>query len=106
MSKTYSKFEHTHVMVAHPDKADGWSGPQEIVLHTGKHVWVGGCYAMQGHPAVLQVGIGGPASTAYDEDGNCILAVPVEWCEFFTPVEAEGIAQMMDCDERLLSHAQ
>lgn len=106
MSKTYSKYEHTHVTVDHPDRADGWGHPQPIVLHTGAHVWIAGCYPMQGHPEVLQVGIGGPISTAYDEDGNCILAVPTAWCRYWTPEEAENIEYMQDADERLLSYAR
>ena len=106
MSKTYSKFEHTHVMVVHPDKSDGWEGPQQIILHTGGRVWIAGCYSMQGHPGVLQAGVGGPTATAYDEDGNCILAVPAEWCEFYSPEEADEIAQGIDADEHLLSYAR
>lgn len=106
MSTAYSKFEHTHVTINHPDKADGWNRPMPIALHTGTHVWIAGCYAMQGHSAVIQVGVGGPPSTAYDEDGNCILAVPAAWCRYWTPEEAEGIEQCMDADERLLSYAR
>lgn len=106
MSKTYSKYEHTHVTIRHPDKSDGWDGPHEIVLHTGTHVWIDGCYAMQGHAQVLQVGIGGPSSTAFDEDGNCVLAVPSEWCEYWTLDEAESIEQMIYADAQLLSYAR
>src|SRR5689334_5636809 len=90
MSKTYSKYEHTHVIVNHPDKADGWETPFEIVLHTGNHVWVGASYAYQGHAEMIQGGVGGPSSTAYDEDGNCVLAVPSSWCRYSTFEEAEG----------------
>lgn len=32
MSKTYSKYEHAAVTIAHPDKrSDGWRGPHEII---------------------------------------------------------------------------
>ena len=106
MSKTYSKFEHTHVMIRHPDNPDRWNMPHAIILHTGAHVWIAGDYSMKGHAAVLQVGIGGPTSTAYDEDGNCVLAVPAGWCTFYSPEEADGIAQCIDADERLLSYAR
>jgi hypothetical protein len=88
-TSTYSKYDHTAVLVSHPDKPDGWDGAFDIVLHTGKHVWVVGSYAHQGHADLIQVGIGGPTSSAFDEDGNCILAVPVEWCRFLTPEEAD-----------------
>jgi len=98
--KLYIKYEHTHVLFNHPDKADGWDTPFDIVLHTGKHVWISANYAYQGHADLIQVGIGGPTSTAYDEDGNCILAVPVEWCaEYLTPEDAEQIEMARAADE-------
>lgn len=91
MTKTFCKFDHTAVVVDHPDKADDWDGSFDIVLRTATHVWVCATHSHLGHPEVLQVGIGGPSSTAYDEDGNCVLAVPIAWCTYLTPDEAEGM---------------
>lgn len=99
MTKVYSKYEHTAVIVDHPDRPDGWDGSFDIVLHTGTHVWVNGSYSLQGHASILQVGIGGPSPTAYDEDGNCILAVPSEWCHYLTPEDAEDFEHIKYAEE-------
>lgn len=116
MNKKYCKYSHTHVMVAHPKATlgminelgakcwedEGWKGPQGILLHTDTRVWIAGSYCMIGHSDVKQIGDGG---VGFDEDGNCILSVPVEWCSYMTVEEAEHEVQMMDIDSQLLSYA-
>lgn len=71
--------------------------------HTGKHVWVAGCYAMKHHPDIRQVG--DSRDNAFDEDGNCILSVPADWCWFMDETEAECITHCIDADQRLLAYA-
>jgi hypothetical protein len=111
MSKVYSDYDHTHVVVHHPkagkdDKWDheGWRSTFPIVLHTGKQVWVMGSYSHEGHPEVKRVGDSRDAG--YDVHGNCILSVPADWCHYFTETEAQAIEQMIDADDRLLSYAR
>jgi len=103
----FVKQEHTWVSIKHPTL--GYSlfegGPRPIVLHTGPRVWVSGCaFDPLAADGVVQVGDG--TSAAFDEDGNCVLSVPAEWCVYHTDEEAQGIEQCLDADERLLAYAR
>lgn len=54
---------------------------------------------------VVQVSDG--RSAGFDETGNCIYSVPVEWiARYLDEVEAEQIERCIDADQRLLSYAQ
>lgn len=112
MSEVYDQYRHTFVLVNHP-KADkeepkwideAWEGPSEILLHTGKHVWIHTCYSAEGHPDVKRVGDG--RDSGYSQEGDCILSVPAEWCTFYTNEEADGIAQCIAADADLLAYAR
>lgn len=105
-STVYNKYQHTHVLINVPAGfcRDGFNQPMAIVLHTGKHVWVEGCYAMKHHPDIKQVGDG--RDNAFDEDGNCILSVPESWCWFMDEAEAESVMHCIEADQRLLGYAQ
>lgn len=108
MSKVYDKNEHFFVIVNHPralpigDRLavilDAWRGPFEIVLHLGQRVLVVGCYSHEGHHDVHRI-------SDYDEDGNCVIAVPASWCEFYSCGEAQAIEMCIQEDDRLLSYA-
>jgi hypothetical protein len=110
-SKSYDKYSHTHVTINVPENGrcadfieQAWEGVQEIALHTGTHVWFPGSYMHVGqHADVRQVGDG--RTKGYDDDGNCIISVPAEWCKFWTSEEADCIEQARDADARLLSYA-
>jgi hypothetical protein len=108
------EYTATHVMVKLPDDAftseeeerclrDGWDAPMDIVLDTGKTVWVSGCYSHGLPKGVVQVECAGEK---FDRAGNCILSVPADWCAFYTADEAHGIEQCMEADARLLSYAR
>ena len=113
MSKTYDPHIHTFVTVNHPKNPkgdgtgwdnEGWRGCFEIVLHTGKHVWVPASCWHEGHPDVKRVG--DSRDNGYDDNGCCILSVPAEWCQYYTNEEAHSIEMCIDADERLLSYAR
>lgn len=108
MAKEYNKYEHTHVTFNIPGKAQGecsWDGTFEIVLFTGKFVWVSGSYAHHIYPGIEQVGDG--RSNGYDVDGNCVLSVPVELVHgYWTAEEAEHIERALEADDRLLNYAR
>lgn len=105
MSKEFSIYEHTHVTVKHPTakRGEGWDGTHEIILHTGKRVWIGASYAHERTPEILQVGDGTP--DGFDQTGNCVLSIPAEWCDYYSPEDAEQIERALDADERLMGHA-
>lgn len=111
MSKTYDRHVHTHVVVdtrhfAEPAIAarEGWGGTFPIVLHTGGRVWIGGSYSHALTDEIARVGDG--YGNGYDEDGNCLLSIPADWCSFYDEDEAEGIERCLDADARLLSYAR
>jgi hypothetical protein len=76
------------------------------MLHTGEYVWVAGTYANEGHPRVKRVQLNNLVDKGYDQHGNCILAVPAEWCEYYTEEEANGIEQCFAADDDMLRYAR
>jgi hypothetical protein len=52
------------------------------------------------------VQVGDCKSKGYDDEGNCILSVPAEWCSYYSEAEAENIARLMAADLELLSSAR
>lgn len=131
MRKEYSKYESLFVQVKHPkmpkSKArhgalrnesptrsnsytywsdDAWDRPVAIILYTGTHVWVDGDCRMLGHPEAIHVRVNTTRAGSFDEDGNCIIAVPIAWCiAFYSQEEAETVMRCMDEDEKLLRYA-
>lgn len=113
MATEYDIMSHTHVTVDtkhFPDPAiafrEGWGGTFPIVLHTGNRVWVEGSHMHDlANGEIVQV-TDGDKSKSFDDNGQCILSVPAEWCKYYTEGEAENIEQAMDADARLLSYAR
>lgn len=103
--------EASYVAVHFPD-ADGGPARElafdgrllDIALDVGPHVWVHASYADALPEGAVQVGDG--RSPGYSFGGERIISVPAEWCAFYTDAEAEGIQQMKDADDRLLSYAR
>jgi hypothetical protein len=87
MSKVYNSSIHTHARVN--IMGDGWSGLQEIVLHTGYRVWVKGSYSYRGHPDIIRIGDG--LSNGFDESGNCLFSVPASLCDEYFDCVAEAL---------------
>lgn len=105
MSKEFNSNVHTFCAIKHPEHGWIWEGaPHSIILHVGPYVFIPACYAMEQYPGVVQVGDG--RSKGFDDTGNCIYSVPVEWVEaFLTEEEASDIVSMMDADAKLLRYA-
>ena len=76
-------------------------GVMSIALDTGDYVWVHSCYAfnLMAWPEIVQVTDG--RTKGFSHEGNCIVSVPAEWCEFLTPEEADSIAECQRADEAL-----
>jgi hypothetical protein len=125
MSKTFNLYEHTFVSFKLPARVvedddgmmtnhawkrwvkDAWNGPMQIVLHTGKYVWIAAFYSHEStaYPEIKRVG--DCRDAGYDQDGNCVLSIPVEWVdEYYTNEEADEIAAAMCADAELLSYAR
>jgi len=112
MAKEYDFFRHRFVMVNLP-KDHAWPEsvkedfrtPWELVLHVKERVWFAGTYMCTNeHPDMLQVGDG--QTNGFGPNGECIMSVPAEWCEYFDEIEAQGIMQGHDADDQLLSYAR
>jgi hypothetical protein len=102
-SKQYVKQVHTHASFSGVFEDHKW--PIDIVLHVGTHVWVSASYADETPAGVVRVG--DSRSNGYDEDGNCILSVPVEMVkEYFDEEEVSDIVQAVFADEKLLTYAR
>lgn len=106
MTTEYNGNVHCFVAICHPDHGWIWEGgPHHILLHVGKYVFIPACYSMEQYPGVVQVGDG--RSKGFDDTGNCIYSVPVDWVQsYLTEQEAEDIERMMDADAKLLRYAQ
>ena len=106
MSNEYNANVHSFVTIKHPEHGWIWEGgPFHILLHVGPFVFIPACYSMEQYPGVVQVGDG--RSKGFDDTGNCIYSVPVEWVSgYFDEKEAGDIVQMQDADAKLLRYAQ
>lgn len=106
MTKEYNPNVHQFVAIKHPERGWIWEGPPHyILLHVGKYVFIPACYAMEQYEGVVQVGDG--RSKGFDDTGNCIYSVPVEWVQsYLDEKEAEDIELMMEADAKLLRYAQ
>lgn len=102
----FRAYEATHVSVKTPDgETFLFEGtPREIVLDTGKYVWVHSSYCDELPPEVKQVGDG--RDNGWSHEGNRIVSVPAEWCTFHSPEEAENIERMIEADQQLLRYAK
>lgn len=99
----YAPQVHTHVIIA--GMFDG--SPAGIVLHTGEHVWVGATYADK--PGILADSpvraVGDGRSAGFDQDGNCVLSVPVDRVkQYLTEEEAQQVAEAMCADRTAFGH--
>lgn len=115
------EYEASHVLITVPDDAwhiddegnseetfcgPGWRGCFGIVLDTGNYVWVQANY-QHGQPKGTEVIKRGILESDYhDRQGNLILAVPAEWCKFYTPEEAQAIEHAIEADHTLMRYAR
>ena len=109
MSDTYNKHSHTFVMIEvnrqHPMKENVILHDNELfqIVHvTSDRVWISATYADE---IVNAVQINDTFSNGFDEDGNCLLSVPMSQCKFYTDDEAETIHQCMEIDQAMLRNA-
>lgn len=79
-------------------------GPSPIVRVTDKRVWIEVNYADE-YPQNLFVMVTDGTDNEYDEDGNKIISVPIEYCTFHTAEEYNTICCRIDADERMLANA-
>ena len=106
MSKNeYISQIHGYVMIKHPTQGYLYHGPCNLLIHTGDYVWISACYAMEMPEGVKQVTDG--RTTGFDQQGNCIYSIPVEWvARYMDDEEMDQVIRAIDDDERLLRYAQ
>lgn len=105
MANQYNPHIHGFVSLKHPSSGWLYNGPVGIVLHAGKRVFINADYSMEKPDGVLQVGDG--VSKGFDENGNCIYSVPVEWVNsYLTDKEAGEMEMCIAADARLRSYAE
>jgi hypothetical protein len=100
MSTTYDKHVHSHVMVTGLHNY-----PLSIVLAFKESVWVPGNYGMEFDGKVIHQ-IEDKAGNSWDEDGDCLLSVPLANCSFLTTTEAEHIEECLAIDEEMRANAR
>ena len=106
MAREYRKFEHEFVTLQ--GKGDKFAGTFAIMLVVGRgekqRVWVNADYHLSGIEGFITVGDGQNSGT--DDDGCCIVSVPIEAVAgFWTEEEAESIEACEAVDEQLLAYA-
>lgn len=80
-------------------------GAQPIIHTTDKRVWVEVSYANEYPQDLFTTVTDGIEPSGYDDDGNKIISVPIEYCTFYTAEEYDMICRCIDADERLLGYA-
>lgn len=107
---TYDKHMHTHVTFKDPlTNGFSFNYPSEIIHRTDNHIWVMASYADLpfGKEVYGCSQIGDGKSSGYDEDGNCVVAIHLDFVrEYLTEEEANSIVECMEADDRLLSYAR
>lgn len=100
---SYNPNIHTHAMV--PALVNG---PVEIVLHTGRYVWLTGACNWIDDSTPLFKRVGDGRSDGCDKaTGACIISVPECYVTAYgTEEEAERINELMHIDSVMLQNAR
>jgi hypothetical protein len=99
MSTTYDRHVHSHVMVKGLHDF-----PLPITLVFKESVWVPGDYGMEFDGKLIHQ-IEDKAGNSWDEEGNCLLSVPLANCRFLTKIEAAHIEECLAIDEEMRANA-